>query len=730
MMNITKRLYEIIFKYNLDDVYPQYRKRYYAEKILKKEADKWICRNEKVLIIYYDRLEQMLISKILGPNFSVDWVHLEKMEEREIEYTKYDKIVVSFFDREKLKKEFDYIWIYDIFLENKLQFQDDFFKTTQSSYGQWCQNDFLNYKWKNNNQSEFCTQKMILENAEGEEKRIVLKKCFFLALHMKNFKLARECAKQIQEATDNCQNVVAAMAEIEELLLDIKDCLKKRKQKDIIVYWLDSIQYGMEKDMPYLKKVLENSVNFTQAFTVTNNTNPTAQAIFRQKPPYCKNEIKPDKISKENSQLVAMLQENGYLCQVVSGYFFAQMESDLMSKSSNEIYDSCSMIFWDGIENILQSEKPVMLIAHSLTEGHSPFLSTKINMNDVEGYHERGLLARKELDEQLEFYDEFWHSAATRIYLSDHGLPDLRTQNHIILGVTNSNVTQRCIDGMYSIINFRKLLEKVVLGENDFESVCEPRYVEIERLDTYYNVVIKKAILEKSIKEDMLKLFGYKGIITREYMYLRFSTGKEWLVRREKNMQLPHIGYYQEDICDETLLPYFREIVGEYPKERLLEEKFKYSRYLHKIYENILNKQKKRIQMIENAFLPYSDRSVAIRMGGNHSAELYNRLSPACQRKIKCFVDNGEECVCKRFGLPVINVEQIKEEELEAVCLSSYASLNELRKEAEKYHDKIHIIDIYKILEEQGDTCRDVFYMFGKDDEYYDVDFPFDAVNI
>ena len=123
----------------------------------------------------------------------------------------------------------------------------------------------------------------------------------------------------------------------------------------------------------------------------------------------------------------------------------------------------------------------------------------------------------------------------------------------------------------------------------------------------------------------------------------------------------------------------------------------------------------------------YPKGTIALRMGGNHSAELYNRLQDEYKEKIGFIIDSNKECICKKYGMPVLTLEEAANTKIKAIVLSSYNHLDMLRKETITYPNEIEIIDIYKELEEKGIYCKDTFYVDAQmKDEDYEVGFPFE----
>ena len=123
----------------------------------------------------------------------------------------------------------------------------------------------------------------------------------------------------------------------------------------------------------------------------------------------------------------------------------------------------------------------------------------------------------------------------------------------------------------------------------------------------------------------------------------------------------------------------------------------------------------------------YPMKSIAIRMGGEHSMQLFSRISDEHKGKIACFVDNSKSCLCSKYGLPIIDLDELENRGIQAIILSSYDYREMLRRESKKYPKNLDIIDIYSIFEKNGIYCTKNFYMDIKlKDEDYDVGFPFE----
>lgn len=653
---------------------------------------------------------------------------------RDIDWKKYEQIyLISFYGTEHVKRWFRlhnirYQWIYDIFEEKGIFLQREFFALGQKDMFVLFDVDKKMHTYSGYEgglQCELYCQKNTYENTDNyHTKYIALEKCLFITLYMRNFIAAKEYASLLSVDDEKYRNL---WVEIQELLNAIRGNIKKRQQKDIILYWMDAVSYGDESEMPYLRSVMEKSIVFENAYTCVLYTHPTLRTIFLGKKDMDDHTYNITNITWENSPVVRLLRENGYDIKVISGtldkYFPAQCTSD----QYYQIYDPASMKLWDMLSNMLKQEEKTLYIVHCL-EAHYPYLSCKMEDNNYMEETERYKLSRQELDEQLAFYDVFLHEEAYRIYMSDHGQS---FEYHVLFNIYHKTLEPRKIDGMFSYLDFYVVLKQIVTAGSIEEAEFVKEYVEIGFLDYYNARDIGRVFREKT--EFPSHYFGYTGIIGKEYIYLRYSIGKEWLRKRNDILLgIPSLFYdCESDICEPGLLPYYRELAGEYPVDIIEDDKFRFTRYLYALYYNIMkhNDISKRVDILNGLLNPYPENSVGIRMGGVHSMRLYYLLSKENKRKIWGFIDNSDECICSNLHLPIIRPTQIEELTnigVKAILLSSYVNLDMIRTESALWGKSLDVLDIYDYLEKNGIICKKNFYAVEVTDEDYDIGLPFD----
>lgn len=708
-MNITDELDKIIYKYQLDKYYPHYRKMQEAKKILVELLEEINKEKQKAIFVGDDR-DAMLLLRHMARKQEVEFFNsVEETTLEEIQWQCYDKVyVVSFQGVEHTLywmrlHGIQYIWLYDIFEAEGISFERSFAIFGKDNLDDWFPANFIGKNRGDNLHLElFFEQRKYNFSRNAKVKQIALEKSLFLSLYMKNFVKAEEYFYLLGQKD---KRFLLAQTEINDLLRKIREEVRRRSKEHIVIYWMDAVDYEQKKYMPYLESRMECSVSFENAFTHVDNTTPTAKAMFCKAKVVDDDSYKIKKITKENSVVLQLLEENNYDFKVISGYF-SIFEQQILTDTKHPIQESSSSICWDLIQQLIIAEKKTVYLAHLLIEGHSPSLSTYMEEDGLNSLEMRKIWGCKELDEQLKYYDTFLGEKEYRIYMSDHGSRDFLESIHVHFNIFGTKLKAEKVKEMFSLLNFSEVLKQLIIQKTIIskELVCD--FVEFQKID-YYNAKIIKQIIEE--KQPLINYyFGCKGIITKEYIYLWFKTGKQWLIPRGKTINVQYC--FTEYICDEKKLPMFQKLVGIYPKHFDKDELFSASKYLYQYFDKMVYYVKKKMDIICELLEEFSDKSVAMRMGGMHSYYLYILLPQKYKQKIVGFIDNNKECYCSCFELPIVSIHNLEEIEIEGVILSSFKHRKVLCDEAKRYPKTIKWIDIYEILEKNGFVSKKEFY--------------------
>ena len=747
-MNITDNLNQIIIKYHIDRYYPGFQMKLQADKLLKKTITEKSAKDKKIVFVSTNNDAIDYIKALIGEG------ECEEIEGYVISEKTPDKFVwdhitdshivylVSYHHMEMASKILEehgiiYDTIYDILARHGLMFEDEYYYVIPNKYddikipGRYS----LSLKRMGNCQIEY----FFLKSSYKQSREVVLRsthleKMLFLSLYMKNFVEATQCIKEMRDNNSISDNIENAWAEITSMLDKIREVIQKRTCKDVIWFWMDAVSYEAYKEMTYLKCIKTQSISFSNAFTNMPYTNATLRAAFCQKTCVEDRSYIIRTIDNDSSEMLNWLTAEGYLVRTFSKVFVKSIKVDNIrggeEKGEENFYEAASLNFWNMLQSLMDRENKYFILAHAIMETHAPCLSFKMEGLGRCSEKELAYYGKKELDEQLQFYNSFLGKDSIRIFMSDHGrnAADFLERHHIHLDIYHTGYTPQKIDGMFSILDFYPLVRDVIWDRKFNWEALLRNYVPIENLDRYNREDIQDLFVNKKICP--IWYFGYKGVITNSNIYVRFNIGNEYLFDRNHRLIpllcIKNIIETGENICS------FRQRAGSYPLEILGEDKFKYSRYMHKLYEIYQVRSHTLIQYLnekmKGLLFEEKENSVAIRTGGVHSYYVYAILSKELKQKVGSFIDFHRDCMCSLYGKEIVENMERCNEKIQTVILSSYRYREQLREEAKNYPSHIHVIDIYDVFDQMGYCFKQDFYLtMGLQEEDYDTIVKFDV---
>lgn len=743
MQNINQKLDEIIFRYDIDCFYPKYRMMRQAEQYLAswgRRCMEAMSEGEKILCIALNNNDmtrfRFYTSKVTCFDFCV---YEEKNWQELIEKAKdYADIYVVSFDREKridnffTQNKIVFQNIYDVFSQNGMIFDNTFYHFLErpqevvEELGSGAEWDYAdnNFFLENYYLKKYDWEK----NRSGTNYIVFLQKMIFLSLAFKDFILwERYQTKLVEELTgERKKDYLQAEAEIKSLLEEIRTVLQTRDQKDIVMIWLDAMKYRSEKTMPFLEKEMHSGMFFENAYTVLPNTSPTFRTCFTDEKDFSIRLQSNDHITKENSSLYEAMKKRKYDFCVISGYLRGSIDGEWLYGECLDLWAPASVIFWNLLCCLAESQKPVFLVAHEVGQTHAPFWTNNIG-NSLELWSNEQIKTRRrnaceEVNEQLSFYMSFLGEKIIKIYMSDHGVDEPWEQIHTLFAVKAKTLGSGVVSGMFSYRDFDKLAIQLMDDRWEPTEFVSP-YVQVGTLPLYNSSLIKERIGDKSIRMADL---GYVGIVDKHFFYLRYHNGRELLLDRNRMPFGVYVLPCANEICDNRLLEKYREL-SQGMKIDLQDKKFRYSRCLFEIAERMMRFSPKKVDSVNRWIEGSGKQRIAVRMGGNHSKVLYDWLSADNQKKIVCFIDADKNCLCSGLGKKIISLDEMEDEGIDGVILSSYAYLDELRCEAQKYSKDIFVLDLYEYLTKAGYPHREYIYdPVGMPYEEYEVEFPGD----
>ncbi len=729
-MNIDKELENIIIEHNIDCHHKRFRERIKAVKLLNNLVSKY-TKEDRILIIGSKLIDIKM--------FCSDTKTMAEIQEKVVDIDdkstfadictkKIDKVfIVSFEWHKEIAAELflvniEALSIYDYFIINGLELEHEYyaiFGNPQFTFSGEKSYDYADY---NNYRTIFFDKRKYKTAKDLRLQQIYLEKLIFDCVYMKDFISAK---KYIDEYTCKSFERIAEyqsfLINLEQLFLKIKENLNK-KHSNIIMFWLDALEYDEDNDMPFLKGLSDKGLTFEQAFTVTPYTHFTAKTIFCKTKVVDDESYKMEDINKENSILIQYLEKKGYQFRYYGSS--GQYADELKANHIFNKFASASSMYWAMMKDMLQDEK-LFCMVHELVETHYPFMSTDLEGNQCILSENIGIddesraalresqrePSRKYMDRQLEFYSEFLENQHARIYMSDHG-HTLRGRFHTILKVVGEKIKPQKCNNMFSYINFYELVQYIIDKNQNLDNLFS-NYVEVQDVDYYNPKMIEKCLNKERFNK--MPFIGYRGVITEEDEFFRYNDGEE-----------VYFSLMEDRPMEEKRINELREITGIYKINIEKEEKFKASRLVYKVLENYKKRtskeDEKKKEILCNMFRDIPDwKKVAIRCGGENTRRLFWAIDWEQRKKISYIIDINLKCVSNKLGIPVILPQQIEKMDIDIIILSCFPSNNSIQQEISHLSKKYIIIDMYEYLKERGVTCDREFYNPVYIDEDFDV---------
>ena len=564
-------------------------------------------------------------------------------------------------------------------------------------------------------------QRLLHSGNNIEDKKRIAEKLFFLAICMRNFLEA----ENILHTMDVEIEFTHFWNEIKKLMDRIRENLTSRQENNIVIYWLDALPYEEAEKFGYLQSRRNHSLYFHNAYTVSPNTNAVCKSMFCGIQQVDDLGYNVKHVDLDNSSLLREIAEQGYHFCAISGYLNRLFATKFKCCTNIALKDPCSKVFWNLICQMLLSDQKTVYLAHSFVELHDPLLSVRRDRFEKRYDTESRESLIEELDEQLRFYDELLGDRVYRIYMSDHGKggsgENIRRKNHVYFQVYHAMWKSRETKKLFCFLDFSQIVYQLLRESEIDDSAWNREYIPIQDVDYYNKNDLSAFYKKKKIKGSDFSFYtAYKGVITEDGIYYHFKTGDELYDKWSGGHELPSFLDDKEKNSEE--IRELRKRAGGFPKELDSDLKFRYSAYTYKIYRNIKKTIYEASRLLNERFAVYEDGSIVLRMGGDHSRQLYEILTDTNRRKIGGIIDKNNQCSCNGLGYRICNPEEEIPCKTKAILLSSYVFLDELKIEAEQIYSGLEIIDIYQYWKESGiDFQRD--FWFGLETDY-DVGFP------
>lgn len=727
MMDIEQELERLIEKYKVDKHYPAYRTSRRACAYINKWIRDLSNAEKTVLFISMDERALHLIRNwSTGNNISTLQIssvkelseHMEKMQNTDKIYiVSYSKTIeiLHWLWRHNFQAESVYDMLENQHIYLQMEFHR-FFSPIKISDELDLENQYLEHSCDGSSfvLYEYYYQKQRLLHFQSEQDcERIREKLFFLSLCMKNFVEA----KRILETMSNSVCYKKCWRDIEKLLHKIEVAMRINKQKHIIIYWLDGLNYQSAQEMGFFLERSDHSICFSNAFTVTPFTYPTLRNMFCNIRQVDDLGYRLRHIGVDNSPLLQDIINHGYDFSVLGGTLGRLFDAKYNHNGESRTDAPCSEVFWNLADQIMRSKQPTVYLAHALIEIHTPRLSVQRNRFEKEYVIKASRDQLKELNLQLSFYDNILGDNFYRIYMGDHGFINrndvINSSLHIPLQIYHSTWKKQIWNKLFCFLDFPILMHQLLIGEDLNEMLWDREFVPVQDVAEYNADFIKKFFLARN--HDLLFFGAYKGVVTSDYIYLHFKTGEEIFHKWADGLYIPSLDLNNSHENPE-LFKDLRKKAGKFPEELDSAPEFRYAEDMYTAYENVKKTVKKAVKLLNDKFIEYPDCSIALRSGGYHTLWLWSMLTASNRKKIGGIIDNNPRCVCKDLGYSIYSTKDCLPDTFKAVLLSSYGDLEALKAEAEKIYTDFEIINIYQYWKAGGYDFKGDFWNGLKED--------------
>ena len=372
-MDIDKELELLVFEYSVDRYNPAYSK-FVKAKSLIKEIYIELVKEYREIVIVSDRWEDIgYFCDFAGVKCKYLFVENPVLPDLEA-ISKFDNgacfLVVSLNYRnelivrlsEKVKNVFD---LYDFFEDEDIYFNQNYYEVYPTGYHSF------NLDNKTSDYTEFKAGVIFLnhrnrfeEAQDLSKKKKYLGRMIFDCVYNRDFLMLKDCVYLYQDlGFDDSKNYIEFLKKVDALLLEIKDCMTKRNKEDVVMYWLDALEYGEDSEMPFLKSLDETALCMDNMYTVTPSTHPTFRTLFAKRRVVEEQSYNLKVVTKDDSKLIQELEKRGYSF-VCYGHWVKNEEN---FRANRYVYKNADFtyVFWTFLKDVmLEPEKKFFAVIH------------------------------------------------------------------------------------------------------------------------------------------------------------------------------------------------------------------------------------------------------------------------------------------------------------------------------------------------------------------------------
>jgi len=719
--NINRRLEKLIVFYGIDRFHPGFQKKIRAQELITDFVNAYA--NQKCILIARDETDKAFFSFYVKDVVLSEVVLYKELDDAKLQWLseaekECNLLLISYYGREELMNRLynnglQPISLYEYFETKGFICNGNFYEVfNREHYNFHGGIPTFDYTHLDMNAVFFYDRRGYENSATKELKEVYLAKMIFDCVYVKDFERMEQYIEvYCEQKYYNYKEYKEFQKAVTDLMCDIKEMIQQRDKKDIIMFWIDALEHGEDKDMPFLSSLQSKSLDFENAYTVTPYTHSTIKALFEGK--YTVDDRAYRMQIDNSSKLVSMLKNRGYRVHFYT--YLNQVNSKLKGLPAQSMYTVLPELCWELINDLINEELPLFVLLHEFPHTHVPYTSLGLtgkeysfreDRSDISAEEEtirKGQIAESRVatDKVLQYYSNFLNDTMFKIYMSDHGHTYL-DRYHAIFRVVQKDIAPKQVKGMFSYVQFPKLISKLLDGNQEYAELCSS-YVKIQDVDFYSQNNIKYFFSDRD-RLDFKGLVGYEGIVTEQEYYLRYNDGREEFYCNKEGQELT-----------EERMNALRELCPTYPADILEDEKFHYSKWMYRTTERYLERNKEfeetKLSQVVAIFeeLP-KEAVVALRGGGVHTYRLWQALPWHLKKRISYVIDLDVNCMASRVGLNVITLDELPEKQINYVVVSSFEREEQWMKELRERTSGCQIIGLYQELEKRGVHCKRAFY--------------------
>lgn len=729
-MDIDERLNELIFQYRIDRYNPAYHNYVMAQTIIKNVYNRIEKSYGRIILVSENQTDIGYFSDFAGKKCGYIIIEnpvLPNMDGFSVYGGSECFLVISLNYRDELtariserfEKVFD---LYDFFEDEGLYFNHNYYEIYPQGYHSFELNQKTDDYTEFNMGVIFLNHRNRFEMAQdSSRKEKYLGEMIFDCVYNRDFLMLKECIQEYQRHEYNdSENYILFGEKVESLLLEIKNRLLRRDKEDVVMYWLDALEYGDDREMPFLNSLDESALCMDNMYTVTPSTHPTFRVLFAKRRVIEEQSYTLKVVTKQDCRLIQELEKRGYYF-VCYGHWVKNEEE---FRANRYVFKNAdfSYVFWTYLKDVmLEPGKKYFAVIHELFNTHYPYFSfgytdkfftpacyipgmpKEDHQKSMKRQHDEAL---KYVDRYLKFYADMLPEDSLKIYMSDHG-HSYYGRYHVVMKLQQYGIAPKRCDSMLSFFDFDRFILEIIDRKEVAEELLNQESVMIQDSEYRHYQYILDSIEKLQITER--SLLGYQGVITKEDMLICHREGITYYPEK----------YYKRfvnngEIVTCARMEYLKELMSNKYVDLDSSDEFKYSRVavngMKKHYLRIKDTEERKWKIISRVVGEAVDTGVtAIRGGGFHTERLLMFLDENIRKRIRYVIDYNKECEAANLGAQIIAPDEINKYAIDCIIISSFKYRESWKKEFDNQRG-IRVFDFYAEMEAEGIFCDREFY--------------------